>query len=469
MRCSSSLEGRRADRRGYASIGRSCDSIGELRSHRVIWRPPVLPHDTLVVKDVPMTHPTDSGSKMPQHRVLVLAPYLTAEHAGAAQSTITILRALSRADWAQVTVAAYTWDESLMPPNVRRVRMPEATWPAPSWRLFPLLDYWQAVRALRASALGAFDLCYTQSIPLGLAYRRLHPRVPIASHPGSVLWSREVMEESEAPVRWRRLSARIARWLENRTYRETRWVHFASSKLVADIRADSFGIGAETFQVAPLPVDPTRFTTAKVSRDVRAELGLAADDFVVITVARLVPLKRIDAIIRAVASISRRLVLLVVGDGPERERLQKLAAELGAADRIRFVGRQDPPPYLAAANLFVLPSLVESFGLAYVEAMMMGLPCIGLRYRPPEVLSAASEIIGEGEFGFCVDTDEELRARIDMLAANPAQCRTLGERARSVARARFTPDGYVGRLRDLVGGKERVDIETVRSLAASRL
>jgi glycosyltransferase involved in cell wall biosynthesis len=285
-----------------------------------------------------------------------------------------------------------------------------------------------------------------------------------------VLWSREVVEESDAPMPWRGLGARIARWLEGRTYRERRWVHFTSSKLVADIRAESFGLDAGAFSVAPLPVDPTRFSATKVSRDVRAELGLHPSDFVVITVARLIAWKRIDAIIRAVAGINRRLALLVVGDGPERERLQRLATELDIADRSRFVGWQDPPTYLAAANLFVLPSLVESFGLAYVEAMMMGLPCIGLRYRPPEVLSAASEIIGEGEFGFCVDTDEELRATIEMLAANPARCRTLGERASSVAHARFTPDQYVDRLRTLVvSRKDRVDMEAAGTPATYRL
>ena len=100
---------------------------------------------------------------------------------------------------------------------------------------------------------------------------------------------------------------------------------------------------------------------------------------------------------------------------------------------------------------------------------MMGLPCIGLRYRPPEVLSAASEILGEGEFGFCVDTDEELRATIEKLAANPQRCRMLGERARSVASARFTPDQYVQRLRGLLDGeKGRTGVETDGSLSAYR-
>ena len=74
-----------------------------------------------------------------------------------------------------------------------------------------------------------------------------------------------------------------------------------------------------------------------------------------------------------------------------------------------------------------------------------------------------------GEFGFCVDTDEELRATIEKLAANPQRCRMLGERARSVASARFTPDQYVQRLRGLLDGeKGRTGVETDGSLSAYR-
>jgi glycosyltransferase involved in cell wall biosynthesis len=78
---------------------------------------------------------------------------------------------------------------------------------------------------------------------------------------------------------------------------------------------------------------------------------------------------------------------------------------------------------------------------------MMAVPCIALRYRPPNVLSAASEVVTDGEFGFCVSDDEELRSRIESLAAAPQLCRALGERARIAALARYTPDKYVDRLR----------------------
>ena len=402
-----------------------------------------------------MTERSSSTRPNQPVRVLVLATFLTRDQAGAAQSIITIVQALARASWAEVTVAAHTWEPGLFPENVRLVRLRPEVWPGPYWRLFPLTHYWHARRVIRENALGDFDLCYTQSIAYGLAYRDVYPAVPIASHPGSILWDREIMEESGAPLRWRKPQAAMARWLERKTYKQPRWKHIASSQLVADVRTSAFGLAPSTFRVAPLPIDPRRFDPARIERDVRKELGIAPEQFVVIVVARLVSWKRADAVIRAVAAIERPIQLLVVGEGPEKERLEALAAELGIADRVRFTGRQDPPPFLAAANLFVLPSLIESLGLVYLEAMMMGLPCIGLKYQPPDVLSAAGEVVLEGEVGFCVGDDEELRQRIEQLAADPARCRQLGVRAREVALARYTPDQYVSLLGELAGRESR--------------
>ena len=220
-----------------------------------------------------MTEAVEQAGGTPRRRVLVLATHLSREYAGAAHAMITIIQALARTSWADVTVAAFTWDSSLMPSNVRLFQLHDTTWPDSFWRLSPLPDYWHALRLMSGSSLGEFDLCYSQSIPLSLAFRRRQPNIPIVSHPGCILWDREVLAESSAPMRWRRVNARFARWLEHSTYRQANWQHLVSSKLVGTIRATDFALDEQLFKVAPLPVDPHRFDPSTVDRDVRAELA----------------------------------------------------------------------------------------------------------------------------------------------------------------------------------------------------
>jgi len=88
--------------------------------------------------------------------------------------------------------------------------------------------------------------------------------------------------------------------------------------------------------------------------------------------------------------------------------------------------------------------------------MMRGLSGIALRYRPPTVLSAASEVVVDGEFVFCVNDDDELRSRIESLAAAPELRRRLGQRAREAALGRYTPDRYIDRLLTLLEAGESV-------------
>ena len=84
---------------------------------------------------------------------------------------------------------------------------------------------------------------------------------------------------------------------------------------------------------------------------------------------------------------------VIVGDGPERERLESLAASLGVADRVEFRGQLPNDGATAeatAGSLFVMPSVDEAFGVAYIEAMAGGVPAIGCRGEDgPEEIAAA--------------------------------------------------------------------------------
>jgi glycosyltransferase involved in cell wall biosynthesis len=110
----------------------------------------------------------------------------------------------------------------------------------------------------------------------------------------------------------------------------------------------------------------------------RRSLGWTNDEIVVLTIARLVARKGLEALVRAVGVVGSPLRLEIVGEGPERERLESLAASI-APGRVTFAGgvsEGEKGRRLSAADAFALVSQHEGFGLVYLEAMHAGLPVV---------------------------------------------------------------------------------------------
>ncbi|WP_129841425.1 glycosyltransferase [Streptomyces sp. RFCAC02] len=151
----------------------------------------------------------------------------------------------------------------------------------------------------------------------------------------------------------------------------------AVSATVAE-RLRAWGVPAGRIHVVPNGVEADRFRFDPATRRaVRAALGVPQDTVVVAGVGRLVPGKGFGTLVRAVATLPGAVRLVLVGDGPERDRLRTLAEGLGAAGRVLFAGeRPDVPALLSAADLFVSPSAEETFGLAVLEALAAGLPVL---------------------------------------------------------------------------------------------
>jgi glycosyltransferase involved in cell wall biosynthesis len=152
-------------------------------------------------------------------------------------------------------------------------------------------------------------------------------------------------------------------------------------------------------------------------------------DPTVVTVGHLVARKRHADVLRALPGLPG-VRYVVVGDGPEREPLEVLARELGVADRTRFTGALPHERALAEArraHVFVLPSVDESFGVAYVEAMAGWVPAVGLRGEdgPEEIAAAGGGIVlaGHDDLGPTIAATLRDRERLG------AQARATIERA----------------------------------------
>ena len=162
-------------------------------------------------------------------------------------------------------------------------------------------------------------------------------------------------------------------------------------------------------------------------------LGWAPQDFHVLGVGRLVPLKRFDILVAACASLAQRhptLHLHLLGDG-DQGGLQRLADASGFGDRIHFATVDDMLPYYAAADAYVSTSVTESFGLANFEALTAGLPCICT------AVGGVPEVMGHGAWLIPVDQGA-LELALDTLIGQPAQRQALA--ARAAAQARKAPN-----------------------------
>lgn len=126
--------------------------------------------------------------------------------------------------------------------------------------------------------------------------------------------------------------------------------------------------------VIPLPYESCSFT--KVSR---GEINLDQNKRYMIGVGRLVKRKGFDYFIRSLALLPKNWVGLLIGDGPERNRLLKMATDLNLGDRLLFLGHLDEDrkfQYLSCADVFVLSSIHEGFGIVLQEASQVGLPIV---------------------------------------------------------------------------------------------
>lgn len=192
--------------------------------------------------------------------------------------------------------------------------------------------------------------------------------------------------------------------------------------------------------VIPYGVDTATFSPERRSDARREMLGVRPHDVMLLCVQRLDRTKRVDVLIRVLALVLPRqpdITLVVVGKGQEAEPLRRLAHDLGVASSVRFVGyvgEADLPEYFASADLFVFHSLIETFGIVFVQAMASGLPIVAAR------TSCVPEVVGDG--GILVDAfDIEAFARaIEALIADAGERTEIGQRNRKRALSEFDWD-----------------------------
>ncbi len=204
----------------------------------------------------------------------------------------------------------------------------------------------------------------------------------------------------------------------------------------------------------------------------RRALGFG-DERIILFVGRIEPLKGIDILINAAAQLEDEPdchVLIVGGDGRSRREmghLRGLATHLGIGERVAFLGAVDHeklPLYYNAADVCVVPSFYESFGLVALEAMACGTPVVASR------VGGLTGTVRHGETGYLISwrCPEPFAERLELLLGNEALRRRFGEEAHEVVqRYRWThvAEAVAGLYRDLVGDMALEEERTLTEIA----
>jgi glycosyltransferase involved in cell wall biosynthesis len=199
-------------------------------------------------------------------------------------------------------------------------------------------------------------------------------------------------------------------------------------------------------------VEPAKPLDDKARADARVRFGLGQDDFVVLLVGRLHANKGIPDLLKAMAALpervaDRRVRLLLVGDGGQRDELERLVAELDIAERVVMTGWvADPDPCYALADLFVCASVHEPLGNVVLEAWSHGLPVVSTRSQGPV------EFMHDGQDGWMIPIGDPpaMAKAIERALGEPDDVRAaMGRAGLAQVMKHHSRDGVAGAFHEL--------------------
>ncbi|HWD22107.1 MAG TPA: glycosyltransferase family 4 protein [Burkholderiales bacterium] len=230
----------------------------------------------------------------------------------------------------------------------------------------------------------------------------------------------------------------------------TRWLYTrATSRIVTAGEAlkkeliERNGFPAQRIDSVPTGADAKRFRPGDKAA-ARSGLGLPREKTLVGIVATLRSWKGHRYLVEALAGLPEAVGLVIVGDGPQRQSLEHLVAQLGLGERVRFKGNQaDVVPWLQALDIFALPSYAnEGVPQALLQAMLVGLPCV------TTATGSIPELARDGETALVVPPQDvsRLREALQKLIGDAELRKTLGAAARKHCEAGFSYEGMLDRM-----------------------
>ena len=288
-----------------------------------------------------------------------------------------------------------------------------------------------------------YDLIHSHYWLSGIAARQLKERwnVPVVHMFHTLGLMKNRVAQSEAEMEG-----------EYRFQGERQVLDFADRIIAATLAEESqlqflYRANKEKISIIPPGVDISHFYPIPQD-EAKSVVGIPAKDPMLLFVGRIEPLKGVDTLIRAIAHMRRTGVtdqyphyLAIIGGDPgidaslmntEMGRLQSLCSELGLQDMVIFLGKRSQaslPYYYSAADVLIMPSYYESFGMVALEAMACGTPVVASQ------VGGLAFLIQDGITGFVVPGGDHLALseRLTQLLSQPDLSRRLGEQAAAYA------------------------------------
>jgi len=201
--------------------------------------------------------------------------------------------------------------------------------------------------------------------------------------------------------------------------------------------------------VVPNAVDTAHFSqeySAGVLDEIKDKLGKKTGDVFIVTTSRLVHKNAVDEVIRALEHLPENVHFIVLGIGPDEEKLRKLAADLRVTERVQFLGQVDHadlPKYLKVSDIFIRPSRSEGMGNSFVEAMAAGLPVIATQEGGiADFLFDEKRNQDKPTTGFAVDKDasDQIVEAVKYIMEHPEKVRAVVATAKEMVMEKYDWD-----------------------------
>ena len=283
---------------------------------------------------------------------------------------------------------------------------------------FSIGALWGADRQVRRLRPDVVNVHYAAYVGLAALWLQRVHRIPTVLS----LIGRDCIPGPLVPELWPRYAHLVARQVAHTIFisefSRTHHVGLAAPSVVP--------YGADTSRIRPGPRDPALLQALRIPPGAR----------VLFSLQRLTLLKHVEMCILCARNLvdmgHQDLVLLIGGSGPQEQRLRQLTDSLGLQEKVRFLGFVPEPEvsrYFSLADIFVFPSILETFGIVLAQAMSAGVPVVAARS------SAIPELVQHGVTGLLstpLDV-EEMTRQIDLLLKDEDTRRRMGRQAREIA------------------------------------